>query len=176
MPRLQPDKAECFVSVFREGALSRVGHDVMLELKRVELTVAEDDSSISAEMSMDSLRVVGSIHGTRVDRYELSPKDQREIEANARKVLEPERYPRATFVSDSVTRDGDAYSISGELTLHGVKRRIAIKTVREGQHAIARVVLHQPDYKIKPFKALLGTLRIKPDVKVEMRIPFADDE
>jgi hypothetical protein len=36
---------------------------------------------------------------------------------------------------------------------------------------VARVRLHQPDLGIKPYSAMLGTLKIQPGVAVEISVP-----
>jgi hypothetical protein len=36
------------------------------------------------------------------------------------------------------------------------------------------VTLHQPDFRIEPYRAALGALKIKPDVRVRVRIPKRD--
>lgn len=173
MPRLLSDRAECFVSVFKEGALSRVGHDVMFQFGRVTLSVGED-LAMTAEFPIDSLRVVGAIVDGQPQPHVLSVKDQRDITGNIAKVLEPRRHPSARYISQSVTATDNGYEIKGELTLHGVTRPINMTATRRDGMATARAVVHQPQFGIKPFKALLGALRIKPDVAIEFRVPYDD--
>ena len=67
-----------------------------------------------------------------------------------------------------VEERGDEASITGELGLHGVKRSLAITARRSGDRWVADVPLHQPDFAIKPFSAFLGSLRVKPDVRVHV--------
>jgi hypothetical protein len=43
---------------------------------------------------------------------------------------------------------------------------------KEGDDVVGEVTLHQPDYGIKPYSAMLGTLKIRPDVKVRIRLPL----
>ena len=172
MPLL-PENAECFVSVFKAGALARIGHDVMLQFQGMTLTVAEDQS-MRAEFRTDSLQVVGALKDGRPQPGLLSMKDSSDIAGNIRKVLEPGRFPVAVFESTSVRDGKGALEIVGELTLHGVTRRVQVRAERADGMATARVVVNQSDYAIKPFKALLGALRIKPEVYVEIRVPYAD--
>jgi polyisoprenoid-binding protein YceI len=37
------------------------------------------------------------------------------------------KYPTMTFVSKSITRSGDGYAISGDLTIHGVTKPVVLK-------------------------------------------------
>jgi len=172
MDRLQPDKAECFVSVFKAGALSRIGHDVLLKFETMALTL-DDEGAMTAEFRVGSLVVVAALVDGRQQPHMLSPKDKRDIADNIGKVLEPGRFATATFKSESSEATDNGYRIRGALTLHGVTRTIDVRGVRRDGAIVATVVLRQPDYGLKPFKAFLGALKIKPEVSVEIRVPEA---
>lgn len=171
MPSLRPEQAECRVSVFREGALSRVGHDVMLRFGKLSLEIGDDDA-MKAEFDVASLEVVGALEHGKVRPHVLSAKDQRDIAGNVRKVLQPERYPKAKFESTEVEATDDGYRISGMLSLCGRTRRLDLVARRREGKAVVETTLQQPDFGIKPFKALLGALRIQPGVRVEMSVPY----
>lgn len=168
--RLIPEKAECFVAVFKAGALSRMGHDVLLQFGSVRMTIGEA-LSIKAEFDIASLRVVAAMRNGEPDPSVLSPKDHAEILGNVVKTLQPRRFPTAVFQSRSVRLHEARYEIEGTLTLHGVTQAVQLDAPHRDGWATARLQLHQPDYGIAPFKALLGALRIKPDVGVEIRVP-----
>jgi polyisoprenoid-binding protein YceI len=72
-----------------------------------------------------------------------------------------------------VEKTGDAYRITGWLELHGIKREIIFTTEQRAGRAVAKVPIHQPDFGIKPFRAFMGLLRVKPDVLVEVSVPVA---
>ncbi len=75
-----------------------------------------------------------------------------EIEKNtAKDVLESARHPSIQFVTTSAT-DGE---IVGKLTLHGQTKEVRGKRV--GQ--TAEFSFDQRDFGIKPFSAMLGTLK-----------------
>ena len=67
-----------------------------------------------------------------------------------------------------VDEHDDEALITGELSLHGVTRPLAITARHVGDRWVADVPLHQPDFGIKPFSAFLGSLRVKPDVRVRI--------
>jgi hypothetical protein len=46
-----------------------------------------------------------------------------------------------------------------------------VQAKKVGSHFVAQVVLHQPDFGIKPYSAMLGALRIRPDVRIELSVP-----
>jgi hypothetical protein len=178
MPTFGPEQGDCSIYVEREGALSAVGHDLKLRVADFAIEVADaserQDSAVRARFRSDSLRVVGVVRGGRVDESEPSARDRREIEGNAaRDVLEAQKFPEITFRSRSVEIAGQTARVEGELELHGVVRAIAFEVRQQGERAVARIVLHQPDFRIKPFRALLGALRVKPDVTVEVSVPLA---
>jgi polyisoprenoid-binding protein YceI len=89
----------------------------------------------------------------------------------ARDVLEPGKYPEISFRSRSVERTGSTVRVQGSLDLHGVRRDIAFDARQQGDRWVARVPVNQPDFRIKPYQALLGALRVKPEVVVEVSVP-----
>jgi hypothetical protein len=55
-------------------------------------------------------------------------------------------------------------------------QRVAFTAERQGDRAIARLTLNQPDFRIKPFRAMMGALRVKPEVLLEVSAPFPRDK
>jgi hypothetical protein len=45
-----------------------------------------------------------------------------------------------------------------------------------GDRVVARLTLNQPDYRIKAFRAMMGALRVKPEVLLEVSVPFPRDK
>jgi len=162
MPTYDASNAECRVFTYKEGLLSAVAHDLEIDVARFEVQVA-DDASITASFDPTSLRVVDPIVGGRRSPDALGAKDRAKIEANIRStVLHPERHPTIRFESTEVTET----SIRGRLELHGRSRPITLR--RSGDEA--EVTLDQADFGIKPFTAMLGTMKIKPEVRVRLRL------
>lgn len=156
--------AECLVYSFREGLLSAVGHDLCLRVERfaVEVTGDAQAPAILGRFDAASLRVTGDV----------SAGDARKIEGNAADdVLAARKFPTIEFRSTRVTRDGERARIEGTLTLHGATRPIAVDAVADAGDWRAEVRLDQRDFGIKPFSAMLGTLRVRPDVLVKIRVP-----
>lgn len=76
------------------------------------VTVAEDGTpSVSAEID------VASVH---------SGNEQRDAHLRAADFFDVEKHPTATFVSTSVTPDGENYLLEGDFTLKGVTRRVSL--------------------------------------------------
>ena len=102
----------------------------------------------------------------------LSKNDRKTIEQNiAHDVLEPRRFPEIRFVAPAAARSGGGFRAEGRLALHGRERPVSVAIADEGETVIARARLHQPDFDIRPYRALLGTLRIRPDVEVRLTVP-----
>ncbi len=166
-----PGQSDCFVYVYREGALSAVGHDLKLRVTDFRLEVG-GEPAVQAEFRADSLRVLGSLKNGALDEGDLSPRDRREIEGNiAREVLEASRYPVISFRSSAVEKTAGGAQVAGRLELHGVVREIAFPVRLDAGRAVARVAVEQPDFRIKPYRAFLGALRVKPEVVVEVIVP-----
>ena len=52
---------------------------------------------------------------------------QRDTHLKSADFFDVSKYPTMTFVSKSVTRNGDGYDILGDLTLHGVTKPVTLK-------------------------------------------------
>ncbi len=170
MLRFDPSSADCQVFTFKEGLLSAIAHD--LQIRVTDFTVTADEQALApaplveARFSASSLRVVTALKdGTPIPN--LSDKDKREIEGNIVKdVLAAARYPEIRFLGRRIDRQPGRIGIQGELTLHGVTRPLEVVFSPSGDRWVAEVPIHQPDFGIKPYSAMLGTLKIKPTVKL----------
>jgi polyisoprenoid-binding protein YceI len=156
--------AECLVYSYREGLLAAVGHDLCLTVSRFTVDIGPDGDAISGEFDAASLRVSG-----------VSADDARKIEKNAADdVLAARRFPTVTFRSTKVARDGaERARVEGTLTLHGATRPLAFDVATDGGNWRAELVLDVRDYGIKPYSAMFGTLRVKAEVRVVIRVPRA---
>jgi hypothetical protein len=164
--------AECVVFTFAEGLLAAFAHDLKLRVERFTLEVDRRTARVVARFEAGSLRVVGAIRGASEVPEPLRESDRREIErAIARDVLAAEHDPQIVFVSTRVTGRGGELDVEGDLTIRGRTRRIATVVRRHDGRLVADVVLHKPDFGIPPYTALLGTLRVKPDVRVRVSVP-----
>jgi len=70
-----------------------------------------------------------------------------------------------------VTAEGEGYAVEGELTLVGRSRPVSARVTRAGAQLVTEVRLNQPDFGIKPFSAMFGTLKIQPHVIVRLTVP-----
>ncbi len=173
MPTFDASSASCTVFTFKEGLLSAVAHDLEIAVTNFSIEVSDDGGSVHAHFDPSSLRVVSARVDGRPTPGTLSDKDKAKIAASIRDdVLHVKRHPGPIeLTSKKVTVEGDAWRIEGTLRIAGRSRDVTIEARTDGAHRVARVRIHQPDYGIKPFSAMLGALKIKPDVEVEVRVP-----
>jgi len=164
--------AECVVYTYAEGLLSAFAHDLKLRVERFTLDVDEATGVIEGRFDASSLRVLGAIHAGADEPKPLSERDRQEIErAMVRDVLATDRHPGIRFLSSRVTLLGNDLRIEGVLTIHGETRPIATIARQACGRLVAETVIHKPDFGIAPYSALLGALRVKPDVRVRLTVP-----
>lgn len=162
MARYDATNAKVFVFTFKDGLLSAMAHDLKLELTR--FTIDLDETSARGEFDMSSIKVITPMKEGAEHPSLLPTALYGEIEKNARNdVLNAKKYPQVPFVSTVV----NATEVIGQLTLAGTLR--TVRGTRTG--TTAEFKLDVRDFGIKPFSAMLGALKVKPEVvvKVELR-------
>lgn len=170
--QLDAATADCLVFTYKEGLLSAVAHDLQIRVQ--DFAIALDDAVWHLEARFDptSLCVVGVMRNGVVHPDELSEGDRQTIERTiGRDVLQADRHPVVRFTSTAAEARGTTLAVSGTLTLHGETRTLLVLVRREASGWIAEVRLHQPDFGIQPYRAMLGTLRVRADVVVRVTIP-----
>ncbi|MCK6467927.1 MAG: YceI family protein [Candidatus Brocadia sinica] len=160
------------VYTFKEGFLSAVAHDLLIEVTnfRVALNIPAggiNSASVDAEVQANSLKVVCAMKEGQ-HRYDLlKEKDKTDIEeATFKDVLHPHKYPTINFRSTGIQEKEGIYHVKGELTLHGVTRSVEFDAQPTERGLKGKITLAQKDFGIKPYKALLGTLKVKNEIEV----------
>jgi len=158
------------VFTYKEGLLSRVAHD--LKLRVGEFTIEWDGDSVSASFESTSISVINAMKRGRENPRALGAGDRGKIVENMRKdVLQSARYPDIRYRSTGVYAQAQSVRVEGELTLVGVTRPVQAQLRRRGARWEGRISLHQPDFRIRPFSALMGAIKVKPDVVIELSLP-----
>jgi hypothetical protein len=173
MPSYDSTSAECFVFTFKEGLLSPIAHDLRLRITRFSLEVDAAASSVVARFDTNSLLVDCPMKEGAENPSALSASDKQKIAGQIRDdVLHGSKHPEAVFRSRTVTARGDGgYDLDGELTLHGVTKPLgACRTRLVAGRQQLELRLHQPDFGITPYRAMLGTLKIQADVTVRITV------
>ena len=163
--------AKVRVFTFKEGLLSAVAHDLEIDVPVFNIDV--DGETVRATFFARSLRVLHAIEANAPKPNALSARDKKTIESNiAGDVLQSARYPEIRFegtAKRSETSEVEAL-IEGTLSIAGRSRMVRIEARLEGDTWRAETSLHQPDFGIKPYSAMLGALKIKPAVRVTLSL------
>ena len=127
-----------------------------------------------------SLRLVvkaASLHETGADFTE--PQKQNINKELKEIVFHPDQYPDITFQSTNVTAKNSGagryeVKIDGNLTLHGVTRRITIPAVvtlqGDTMRAVGEFSIDRDDFKVKATSVVHGLVRVDDNVKFEFDI------
>lgn len=150
----------------RAGAAAKAGHDLLIEVERWEgtLQLADDPAASSVRLTADggSLRVVEGTGGMT----KLGDDDKADIKQTIDKdVL---KGSEIAFASTAV-RPGSsgALDVEGELSLVGQRAPVSFALVVAGDgHVSGSATVTQTDFKIKPYSALFGTLKVADEVTV----------
>lgn len=168
--RIDAGQSRFMVRTFSGGLLWFKGHDHFIRVGdfsgEVQLTPgAIAPASLELRVRADSLEETREVFTPQ--QKGIINKELREI------VLETGRYPEITFKSTDVTGrlDGLQYEakIGGDLTLHGVTRRIVIPAEvtldGNGLRARGEFTINRGDYNVKATSALHGTIRVRSKLK-----------
>jgi polyisoprenoid-binding protein YceI len=161
----------CLVFTYKEGLLSKLAHDLKIEVGRFRIEV-EPASGVEATFDTRSLRVLAAQRDGRDAPRLLSDRDKRKIEGQiVRDVLKSGRYPEARFSSTDLKELNGGMRVSGRLILHGQEREISAEVTRQGAVWVVELPLHQPDYGIKPYTAAFGALKVRAGIQVRLEVP-----
>lgn len=164
MTQLGPQDGSLIVKTYREGIAAKAGHDLVIEVTRWEATLEDDRVELTADSR--SLQVREGLRGVKP----LSDKDRADIRGNIdEKVL---RGQPISF-SGTVVDHGDRLELDGDLTMAGVKRpKLAAVDVTDGR-ATATIQLRQSEWGIKPYRGMMGALKVRDELEVvlDVRLP-----
>ena len=167
--RLGPDGGRLTLRTYRTGLAAQAGHDLTIEVTRWSGELDGDDRAparLEAHIDMGSLQIRAGTGGV----MPLTDRDRREIAATARKQLEADRHPEATFVAEQFEPDGSSGGgvISGTLTLHGQTHPFRLQVSRNGEGRYrATGTIVQSQFGIKPYSGMFGALKLRDAVDVE---------
>jgi hypothetical protein len=139
-----PHNATLTVHTTRAGAAARAGHDLTILVERWNATLSDDGLVFEADSS--SLKVIEGHGGISA----LDDDDKAGI---------------TQTIDEEILKGTPISYRDGQLTLNGVTRPIEYRF--EGSEG--RAELKQTDFKIKPYSALFGTLKVSDVVQVKVR-------
>lgn len=174
MARHDATNADVFIYSFKDGVLAKLAHDLKMKVERFSLNVDDASKKIEATFDATTVKVVARRKDGQDDPHGFNMIELGTINSNIEKdVLESKKFPEVRFVSTNVTQEGDGYRVQGDLTLHGKTRSIAATVRPQGNRWFTEVRLHQPDYGIKPYSAMMGALKVQADIIVSVSVPMS---
>ncbi|HPB98999.1 MAG TPA: YceI family protein [Polyangiaceae bacterium] len=172
MTILDPSSVRIHVLTYKEGLLSAVAHDLWIDVTRFTVDVNEEKNGVEVKVDASSLSVRCAMKEGEQRMDMLSAKDKRDIEKHiVEDVLVIKKHRDIRFHSRSMMAKGEGFSVSGDLEVMGKTRSISFDLMpRDREWLEATLRIHQPDFGIKPFSAMLGTLKIKPELDVVVHV------
>jgi polyisoprenoid-binding protein YceI len=170
-------ESNLWVFVGKAGFFSALGHEHEIGIKsfagRIEVPqVGASGGSLEVEIETKSFVVLDK-NASENDRAKI-------FEAMHKDVIESEKFQKINFRSVSVSDlkpagEGNySLTLNGDLTLHGVTKRIAVPATAtitpEQIRAVGKYTLKQSDYGIKIYSAGGGTVKVKNEVVVNFNI------
>ncbi len=169
---LEPGQCTCVVRSFREGLLSAMGHDLVLDAPPTAVTVDPEARVVEARFDPRAVTVRAAVVHGHEDPGALSANDRSKILGNlVDTVLTARAHPAVTFRGQWKDEPEGELSVAGDLTLRGVTRPVRGAVRRVGERLVAEFVLRPSQWGIVPFVALLGALRVRDEVRVEVSLP-----
>ena len=166
--KLGPDNASLHVETGRSGAAAKAGHDLTIDVHSWEATLEVGDSS-SLQLSADptSLHVREGKGGLQA----LGDDDKADI----RKTIDKDvlKQKAISFTSSSVEETGGGLKVSGDLEMGGKTNPVTFDLSESGGTLSGSASVKQTDWKIKPYSALFGALKVNDEVKVVVEAKLA---
>jgi polyisoprenoid-binding protein YceI len=170
--RIDAARSSFTVRAFAGGPLWFKGHDHILQVKDFAGDVSLAPPRLALRVRADSLAETRDVFTEQ--QKQIINRELREI------VLETDKYPEITFESTAVAVEAAVggrlrAKIEGDLTLHGVTRRITIPaevTTTGGDDLRARgeFTISRGDFKVHATSAAHGTVRVRDRLKFNFDI------
>ena len=166
--QLGPSDGSVRVMTGRQGLASKVGHDLTLEAANWNATLTVDDdpshSEVNATIEPRSLAVTAATGGAKP----VSEKDKKEITKNIVGLL---GNGSITFTSTSVEVQDSSVKAVGELSIAGQSRPVTLDlTATSDGRLTGHMTVAQSDFGIKPYSAMMGALKVKDEVEINLDV------
>jgi hypothetical protein len=180
VPTYDASDAEVSVYVRRDPntLLASLGHDLEVAVREFTIDLEPEAQTVTARFEAESLEPVDAIDWETRERTEaLSDGDREDISGSiADELLEVDRFPAIIFESTDVKATDEGWRVTGDLELHGQVHAIAFDAERQGGRAVADVTLDYTRWGIDQYSALLGALKVGPELVVTIDVPVGDHE
>jgi hypothetical protein len=160
MTSLGPENGTLTVRTGKGGAAAKAGHNLVIEVTRWQGTLTPDAVELTADAR--SLRVRSGSGG-------ISPLGDEE-KAGISQTIDEEVLEGGSIAyrSSAVSERPGGYDVEGELELLGVRAPLAFALSLDGDHLTGNASVKQTDWRIKPYSALFGTLKVADVVEVSI--------
>jgi polyisoprenoid-binding protein YceI len=165
---LGPSDGRVRVKTGRQGMASKVGHDLTLEAGNWKATLVVDGdpsrSQVNATIEPRSLEVTAATGGAKP----VSDKDKKDIKKNISGLLGNDSI---TFTSTSVDVNDTKVKAEGTLSIAGQSRPVTLDlTATPDGRLSGSMTIVQSQFGIKPFSAMMGALKVKDEVEVNLDV------
>lgn len=174
--RINPEQSRFTVEAFSGGLLWFMGHNHLFAIR----DFTGEARITPGALAPASLQISVKANSLEETKESFTAQQKQIINTEARNtVLEADKYPEIVFMSAEVVAektDENQYKaiIAGDLTLHGVTRRISIPALVSIDGNILRASgefsINRSDYNVKTISIKLGTIRIRNKVKFSFDI------
>jgi len=151
----------------RQGAASKAGHDLRIEVgsweAEVRLADTPEQSAMTLAVDSDSLRVIEGTGGIK----SLTESDKEDIHKTIHKdVLKGSAIEfRSTEIRGAP--GGAGWSVAGQLDLNGKQAPLTFDlALADDGRVTGSAVVKQTDFGMKPYSALFGALKVADEVTV----------
>jgi polyisoprenoid-binding protein YceI len=166
--KLGPDNASLHVETGRNGAAAKAGHDLIIEVQSWDATLeVGDNSSLTLNADPTSLHVREGKGGMQA----LKDDDKEDIRKTIDKDILKKKSIR--FESTSVEQAGDGLKVTGDLEMGGKTKPVTFDLSESGGTLTGSASFKQTDWKIKPYSALFGALKVNDEVTVVVEAKLA---
>jgi polyisoprenoid-binding protein YceI len=165
---LGPSDGSVRVKTGRQGMASKVGHDLTLEAGNWNATLVVDGdpsrSEVRATIEPRSLEVTAATGGAKP----VSDKDKKDIKKNISGLLGNDSI---TFTSTPVNVNDTKVKAQGSLSIAGQSRPVTLDlTATPNGRLSGSMTIVQSQFGIKPFSAMMGALKVKDEVEVNLDV------
>jgi polyisoprenoid-binding protein YceI len=167
--KIGPENGTVTIKTGREGAAAKAGHDLTLEATSWEGTLElGDNPSVKLTVDPSSIEVREGSGGAKAldegDKADIKKSMQKDILGSS----------QISFESSDVKVDNGSMNVSGNLSVAGSSDSISVPlSVGDDGTVRGSVKLSQKQFGIKQFKALMGALKVKDtvEVQIEAKLP-----
>jgi polyisoprenoid-binding protein YceI len=167
--RVGPANGTLQVRTYREGMAQKAGHDLIIEVTEWEAAaeVREDGTLSAVRLGADphSLRVREGLRGIKplTDRDRAAIRDTIDEEILMGRPI--------AFSSTAVETGAGGLIVRGELELAGKRRPVSFELDAAADGRVrATLPVTQSEWGIKPYRGLMGALRVRDTVEVVLDV------